>query len=103
MEQWPHIYDALSGSNAISTSCGYSKFSACRNQHLEMQQPPISRPDPAPKRLIMQRKSHGEADTRGITGPEIAERQARAGRRGCGGATAGQVSLLRRESTDQLS
>jgi hypothetical protein len=101
MEQWPHICDALSGSNAISTSCGYSKFSACRNQHLEMQQ--LGRPDPAPKRLIMQRKSHGEADARGITGPEIAERQARADGRGCGGATAGQVSLLRRESTDQLS
>src|ERR1700735_3609768 len=27
MEQWPHIYGALSGSNAISISYGYSKFS----------------------------------------------------------------------------
>jgi hypothetical protein len=73
MEQWPHICGALSGSNAISTSCSYSKFSACR---LEMQQLPIGRPDPAPKRLIIQRKSHGKADARGLTGPEIAERQA---------------------------
>jgi hypothetical protein len=76
MEQWPHICGALSGSNAISTSCGYSKFSACRNRHLEMQQLPIGRPDSAPKRLIIQRKSHGKADARELTGPEIAERQA---------------------------
>jgi hypothetical protein len=48
----------------------------CRNQHLEMQQLPIGRPDPAPKRPIIQRKSHGKADARGLTGPEIAERQA---------------------------
>jgi hypothetical protein len=46
------------------------------NRHLEMQQLPIGRPDPAPKRLIIQRKSHGKADARGLTSPEIAERQA---------------------------
>jgi hypothetical protein len=51
MEQWPHICGALSGSNAISTSCGYSEFSACRNRHREMQQLPIGRSDPASKEL----------------------------------------------------
>ena len=35
---------------------------------------PISNPDPAPKRRVVQRKSHGKADARGLTGAELAER-----------------------------
>jgi hypothetical protein len=33
MEQWPHICGALSGSNAISTSCGYSKILSAHVVH----------------------------------------------------------------------
>jgi hypothetical protein len=40
-----------------------------------MQAHPIGRPDPQPRRQILQRKSHGEADARGLTGAEIAQRQ----------------------------
>src|SRR5436305_6539048 len=40
-----------------------------------MQAIPISRPDPRPRRQILQRKSHGKADARGLTGAEIAARQ----------------------------
>ena len=40
-----------------------------------MQALPIGRPDPQPRRQILQRKSHGKADARGLTGAEIAERQ----------------------------
>jgi hypothetical protein len=43
--------------------------------HLEMQALPIGRPDPQARRQILQRKSHGKADARGLTGAEIAERQ----------------------------
>ena len=35
---------------------------------------PIGNPDPAPKRRVIQRKSHGKADARGLTGAELAER-----------------------------
>ena len=44
-------------------------------RYLEMQAIPISRPDPQPRRQILQRKSHGKADARGLTGAEIAVRQ----------------------------
>ena len=44
-------------------------------RHLEMQAVSISRPDPQPRRQILQRKSHGKADARGLTGAEIAARQ----------------------------
>ena len=40
-----------------------------------MQAIPISRPDPQSRRQILQRKSHGKADARGLTGAEIAVRQ----------------------------
>jgi hypothetical protein len=33
----------------------------------------ISNSDPAPKRRVVQRKSHGKADARGLTGAELAE------------------------------
>src|SRR4051794_3718498 len=44
-------------------------------RHLEMQALPIGRPDPQPRTQILQRKSHGKPDARGLTGAEIAERQ----------------------------
>ena len=44
-------------------------------RHLEMQAVPISRPDPQPRRQILQQKSHGKADAQGLTGAEIAARQ----------------------------
>jgi hypothetical protein len=44
-------------------------------RHLEMQALPIGKPDPQPRRQILQRKSHGKANARGLTGAEIAERQ----------------------------
>jgi hypothetical protein len=50
-------------------------------RHLEMQAVSISRPDPQPRRQILQRKSHGKADARGLTGAEIAARQRLAGER----------------------
>ena len=34
----------------------------------------INNPDPAPKKRVVQRKSHGKADARGLTGAELAER-----------------------------
>ena len=43
-------------------------------RHLELQALPIGNPDPAPKRRVVQRKSHGKADARGLTGAELAER-----------------------------
>ena len=46
-----------------------------------MQTIPISRPNPQPRRQILQRKSYGKADTRGLTGAEIAARQLNAGER----------------------
>jgi hypothetical protein len=33
----------------------------------------IGNPDPAFKRRVVQRKSHGKADARGLTGAELAE------------------------------
>ena len=50
-------------------------------RYLEMQAIPISRPNPQPRRQILQRKSYGKADTRGLTGAEIAARQLNAGER----------------------
>jgi hypothetical protein len=35
---------------------------------------PIGNPDPTPKRRVVQRKSHGKADARGLIGAELAER-----------------------------
>lgn len=43
-------------------------------RHLELQALPISKPDPIPKRRVVQRKSHGRADARGLTGAELADR-----------------------------
>ena len=34
---------------------------------------PISNPDPAPKRRVVQHKSHGKTDARGLTGAELAQ------------------------------
>jgi hypothetical protein len=42
-------------------------------RHLELQALPIGNPDPAPKRRVVQRKSHGKANARGLTGAELAE------------------------------
>ena len=39
-----------------------------------MQALPIGKPDPQTRRQILQRKSHGKADARGLTGAEIAGR-----------------------------
>ena len=40
-----------------------------------MQKLPIGNPDPVPKRkYIVQMKTHGRADARGLTGPELADR-----------------------------
>src|SRR5437763_11077308 len=40
-----------------------------------MQEPPISNPDPVPKRkYIVQTKTHGRANAKGLTGPELADR-----------------------------
>jgi hypothetical protein len=40
-----------------------------------MQKLPIGSPDPVPKRkFIVQMKTHGRADARGLTGPEMADR-----------------------------
>jgi hypothetical protein len=50
-------------------------------RHLEIQAVPISRPDPQSRRQILQRKSHGKADARGLTGAEMAARQLNAGER----------------------
>ena len=44
-------------------------------RYLEIQAVPISGPDPRLRRQILQRKSHGKADARGLTGAEIAARQ----------------------------
>ena len=46
-----------------------------------MQTVSISRPDPQPRRQILQRKRHRKADARGLTGAEIAARQLNAGER----------------------
>jgi hypothetical protein len=44
-------------------------------RHLAMQELPIGNPDPVPKRQwIIQKKSHGRADARGLTGAELADR-----------------------------
>ena len=40
-----------------------------------MQALPINKLNPQPRRQILQRKSHGKADARGLTSAEIAERQ----------------------------
>ena len=40
-----------------------------------MQELPISNPNPVPKRkYVVQAKTHGRADARGLTGPELADR-----------------------------
>ena len=40
-----------------------------------MQELPIGNPDPVPKRkYVVQAKTHGRADARGLTGPELADR-----------------------------
>lgn len=41
-------------------------------QHLKLQQLPISNPSPIPKRQYKKKKTHGLADARGLTGAEIA-------------------------------
>jgi hypothetical protein len=43
-------------------------------RHLKLQALPIGNPNPAFKRRVVQKKSHGKADTRGLTGAELAER-----------------------------
>jgi hypothetical protein len=43
-------------------------------RHLELQALPLHGPDPIPKRRVVQRKSHGKADARGLTGAELADR-----------------------------
>ena len=44
-------------------------------RHLAMQKPPICNPEPVPKRkYIVQMKTHGRADIRGLTGSELADR-----------------------------
>jgi hypothetical protein len=44
-------------------------------RYLAMSKLPIKRPDAQPRRQINQRKTHGKANTRGLTAAEIAERQ----------------------------
>ncbi len=43
-------------------------------QHLKLQQLPISNPSPVPKRQYKKKKSHGLADARGLTGAEVANK-----------------------------
>ena len=43
-------------------------------RHLELQALPINSPDAIPKRRVVQRKSHGKADARGLTGAELADK-----------------------------
>jgi hypothetical protein len=44
-------------------------------RHLAMQKLPIGLPDPIPKRkYVVQAKTHGRANARGLTGPELADR-----------------------------
>jgi hypothetical protein len=39
-----------------------------------MQLLPLGKPDPAPKRRYIKKKTHGKADARGLTGAELADR-----------------------------
>jgi hypothetical protein len=50
-------------------------------RYLKMQTIPINRFDSQPRKQILQRKSHGKTDARGLTGAEIATRQLNAGER----------------------
>jgi hypothetical protein len=43
-------------------------------RHLELQKLPIGNPDPVPKRQFHKKKTHGKADARGLTGPELAQK-----------------------------
>ena len=43
-------------------------------RHLQLQALPIGNPDPLPKRRVVQRKSHGRVDARGLTGVELTNR-----------------------------
>jgi len=47
---------------------------AIAQRHLALQKLPIGNPDPIPKRQFIQKKTHGRADARGLTGPELADR-----------------------------
>jgi hypothetical protein len=46
--------------------------------HKKMQVLPLGKPDPVLRRQVVQRKTHGRADARGLTAAEIAERQVNA-------------------------
>jgi len=43
-------------------------------RHLTLQKLPIGNPNLIPKRQFIQKKTHGRADARGLTGPELADR-----------------------------
>jgi hypothetical protein len=43
-------------------------------RHLTLQTLPIGNPDLIPKRQFIQKKTHGRADARGLTEPELADR-----------------------------
>ena len=43
-------------------------------RHLELQKLPIGNPDPIPKRRFHKKKTHGKADARALTGPELAQK-----------------------------
>jgi hypothetical protein len=43
-------------------------------QRIEMQSLPLGKPDPAPKRRYIKKKTYGKADARELTGAELADR-----------------------------
>jgi hypothetical protein len=53
----------------------HAQLAEIRKHHLATQKLPIGNPDPVPKRQrIVQKKSHGRADARGLTDAELADR-----------------------------
>jgi hypothetical protein len=53
----------------------HEQLAEIARRHLAMQELPIGNPDPVPKRkYVVQTKTHGRADARGLTGSELADR-----------------------------
>jgi hypothetical protein len=50
----------------------HQKLIAIGNEYLQLQAFPIGLPDAVPKRQFRKKKTHGQADARGLTGTEIA-------------------------------